>query len=142
MPRSSGISRSRPTIPARAQPLIPITKFIDARLPARFETGCPTAPGAANQAINITNASSFRWCDLRSVLADYFSARHGIVMPFSLHDIMADKAPVWYQIVSEHGLAPTPFSEMAAGHSLTGISDVPGTRFWRTPNGSDMGSPT
>ncbi len=87
-------------------------KFTDARLLARFEAWCATAPQAANQAFNITNESGFRWCNLWPVLTDYFGVRPGMVMPFPLARFMADKAPVWEEIRRAHGLQPVPFAAM------------------------------
>ena len=87
-------------------------KFTDARLLARFEAWCATAPEAANEAFNITNESGFRWCNLWPVLTEYFGVKPGMVMPFPLATFMADKGPVWDEIVAKHGLKPTPFGEM------------------------------
>lgn len=87
-------------------------KFTDARLLGRFEAWCATAPEAANEAFNITNESGFRWGNLWPALTAYFDVQPGMVMPFSLTDFMADKAPVWDEIVAKHGLKPTPFKDM------------------------------
>jgi nucleoside-diphosphate-sugar epimerase len=87
-------------------------KFTDARLLGRFEAWCAVEPAAANEAFNITNESGFRWCNLWPTFTDYFGVRRGIVMPFSLADFMADKAPVWDAIVARHGIRPTPLSDM------------------------------
>lgn len=87
-------------------------KFTDARILGRFEVWCATAPQAANEAFNITNESGFRWCNIWPALTAYFGCSPGMVMPFSLAAFMADKAPVWDEIVASHGLKQTPFAAM------------------------------
>ena len=72
-----------------------------------------TTPRAANQAFNIVNGDFFRWENLWPKFADYFGLQHGPVQQINLENMMADKEPLWNEIVRKHNLVPTPFSEIA-----------------------------
>ena len=72
-----------------------------------------TTPGAANEAFNMVNGDFFRWEHLWPRIAEYFGLAAGGVQTISLARMMADKEPLWNEIVAEHGLLPTPFSEAA-----------------------------
>ena len=61
-------------------------------------------PRAAGQAFNITNGDVFRWSRLWPRLAAYFGLPPGRVRPLPLAGWMADKEPVWQEIVARHGL--------------------------------------
>lgn len=92
------------------------TDVTDARILARHMEWAATTPGAANLAFNVVNGEIFRWKWLWPRLAGYF----GIVAadypghPQSLEASMADAAPVWDEIVRNHGLAANPISRVAS----------------------------
>jgi len=67
----------------------------------------------ANQAFNVTNGDSFRWEHLWPRIADYFAMSVGPVSTMSLAAMMADKMPIWNDIVATHGLRQTPYEDMA-----------------------------
>ncbi|CAM3778994.1 SDR family oxidoreductase [Castellaniella denitrificans] len=71
-------------------------------------------PEAANQAFNITNGDLFRWEHVWSRLADHFGMKAGPVRHFSLVQWMADKGPVWDEIVKQHGLQPLAIDQVAS----------------------------
>ncbi|HYF58934.1 MAG TPA: SDR family oxidoreductase [Burkholderiaceae bacterium] len=72
-----------------------------------------TTPAAANQAFNMVNGDHFRWEHLWPKIAAWFDMEPGGVQQIDLELMMADKAPLWDEIVREHGLLPTPFAEAA-----------------------------
>ena len=72
-----------------------------------------TTPACANQAFNMVNGDHFRWQYLWPKIADYFGMEDGGVQQIDLEAMMADKEPLWDEIVREHGLLPTPFAEAA-----------------------------
>lgn len=72
-----------------------------------------TTPACANQAFNMVNGDHFRWVNLWPRIADYFGLENGGVQQIDLEAMMADKEPLWNEIVREHGLLPTPFAEAA-----------------------------
>jgi nucleoside-diphosphate-sugar epimerase len=72
-----------------------------------------TTPGCANQAFNMVNGDHFRWQHLWPKIAEWFGLEDGGVQQIDLEAMMADKAPLWDEIVREHGLLPTPFAEAA-----------------------------
>ncbi len=75
-----------------------------------------TEPGCANEAFNMVNGDHFRWVNLWPRIADYFGLENGGVQQIDLEAMMADKEPLWNEIVREHGLLPTPFAEAANWH--------------------------
>jgi nucleoside-diphosphate-sugar epimerase len=72
-----------------------------------------TTPGAADEAFNMVNGDPFRWQYLWPRIAEFFDMECGDVQTIDLEQMMADKAPVWDEIVREHGLLPTRFHEAA-----------------------------
>lgn len=72
-----------------------------------------TTPACANQAFNMVNGDHFRWQYLWPKIAAYFGMEDGGVQQIDLEAMMADKEPLWDEIVREHGLLPTPFAEAA-----------------------------
>ncbi|MBO6562504.1 MAG: SDR family oxidoreductase [Nisaea sp.] len=71
------------------------------------------APEAANQAFNITNGDIFRWRYMWQHFAAYFGMEAGPPLGISLAETMAEHEPVWDRIVEKHGLAPTPYRDIA-----------------------------
>ena len=72
------------------------------------------SPTAENQAFNVINGDLFRWEQLWPKLADHFGLRMGRVRHFSLVKWMADKAPVWDEIVKVNGLRPLALDQVAS----------------------------
>lgn len=72
-----------------------------------------TDPRAANAAFNITNGDAFRWSRLWPLIAAYWGVPCGDPRDIRLASWMADKEPVWAEIVAEHGLRPRPLSTVA-----------------------------
>lgn len=72
-----------------------------------------TTPAAANQAFNMVNGDFFRWEHLWPRIAEYFGLDAGPVQQIDLELMMADKEPLWNEIVRKHRLMPTPFKEVA-----------------------------
>lgn len=87
-----------------------------------------TTPAAANEAFNMVNGDHFRWQYLWPTLARYFGLEAGDVQQIDLEAMMADKAPLWDDIVRRHDLVPTPFAEAAnwafANYALAPTWDV------------------
>lgn len=73
-----------------------------------------TTPAAANEAFNMVNGDHFRWENLWPRIAGYFDMEAGGVQEINLQTMMADKEELWNEIVREHQLLPTPFSEAAS----------------------------
>ena len=86
----------------------------DAGLLARGQVWAATAEAAADQAFNLTNGDFFRWQNLWPRLAAFFDMEAGPIETQSLTETMADKAPVWDEIVRRHGLQPNGFESLAA----------------------------
>ena len=70
-----------------------------------------TTPGAANEAFNMVNGDFFRWEHLWPKIADYFGLEVGPVRQINLATMMADKEPLWNEIVRKYKLVNTSFSE-------------------------------
>ncbi len=87
-------------------------KFIDARLLGRCAVWAATEPSAAGEAFNVTNVSGMRWCNMWPMFTDYFGCRPGTIVPMPLKAFMADKGPLWDQIVQKYQLKPTPLDQI------------------------------
>ena len=72
------------------------------------------SPAAENQAFNVINGDLFRWQNAWPRIADHFQMKLGSVRPFSLIQWMADKAPVWDEVVRINGLQQRPIEEVAS----------------------------
>ena len=73
-----------------------------------------TEPRCANQAYNITNGDTFRWCNLWPRIAEVFEMPWTEPQTISLVAHMADKAPLWEAMVAKHRLQPFRFDELVA----------------------------
>jgi nucleoside-diphosphate-sugar epimerase len=73
-----------------------------------------TEPRCANQAYNITNGDNFRWQHVWPAIARVFDMPAAGPEPLRLVDFMADKAPLWDDLVRRHGLKPYRFEEVVA----------------------------
>jgi nucleoside-diphosphate-sugar epimerase len=65
-----------------------------------------TDPRAADEAFNFTNGDYVRWCNLWPAIAEFFGCEPGPVQSVSLATMMADKEPLWAELVRRHGLKP------------------------------------
>jgi nucleoside-diphosphate-sugar epimerase len=73
-----------------------------------------TEPRCANQAYNITNGDYFRWQHVWPKIAQVFDMPAAGPAPQKLVEFMADKAPLWDELVRRHGLKPFRFAEVVA----------------------------
>lgn len=69
---------------------------------------------AAGEVYNITNGDCFSWPNIWPLIAAEFEVEIGVAHSFSLAAVMADKAPLWDQLVVKHGLQPYSYNEMVA----------------------------
>ena len=74
-----------------------------------------TTPAAANEAFNMVNGDVFRWENVRPRFAEYFGTPNAgaSVQQIDLEHMMADKEPLWNEIVRKHDLINIPFAEAA-----------------------------
>lgn len=109
--RHLGVPLRFPGAPGAYHSLIEMT---DAGLLARAMVWAATEPAAADQAFNVNNGDLFRWEEMWPRLADYFGVPVAPGLPISLAEVMADKEPVWEEIVARHGLARTPYRDISS----------------------------
>jgi nucleoside-diphosphate-sugar epimerase len=100
--------------PGRTGAYRTLIEMTDAGLLARAMVWAATDPRASNQAFNINNGDLFRWEEMWPRLAAQLGVGVAPGLPMSLAARMADKEPVWDAIVAEHGLEPTPFSDVSS----------------------------
>lgn len=93
-----------------------LSQLTDARLLARAMHWAATDPAAADQAFNIVNGEPFRWRDAWPAIADFFDMPVGDVQTVPLATVMADKAPLWSELATRHGLRPLPLAEICDWH--------------------------
>jgi nucleoside-diphosphate-sugar epimerase len=91
-----------------------IYQVTDSEHLAKAMTWCATEPNAANEAFNVTNGDFFRWQNLWPRFAEFFGVAPGPVQTLPLTEFMADKAPLWREMVAKHGLQDIPYDELAA----------------------------
>jgi nucleoside-diphosphate-sugar epimerase len=106
-----GIPLRFPGKPGAYRSLIEMT---DADLLAQAMVWAATDPRAANQAYNVNNGDLFRWEEMWPKLASYFGMPVAPGLPVSLATVMADKEPVWEEIIARHGLAPTAYRDVSS----------------------------
>ena len=109
--RELGVPLRFPGKPGAWDALIEMT---DAGLLAQATVWAATEPRAANQAFNINNGDLFRWNEMWPKIAAYFDLETAPPLPMSLTEAMADKQPLWEQMVRRHRLAPNPYSAVAS----------------------------
>ncbi|MCU1403880.1 MAG: family oxidoreductase [Glaciihabitans sp.] len=91
-----------------------LIEMTDADLLAKATVWAATTAEGANQAYNITNGDVFRWESMWPKIAAYFDLEVAPPLPMSLTDVMADKAPLWDEMIHKHGLLPTPYSDVSS----------------------------
>uniref|UniRef100_B0T985 PRISE-like Rossmann-fold domain-containing protein n=1 Tax=Caulobacter sp. (strain K31) TaxID=366602 RepID=B0T985_CAUSK len=83
------------------------------------------APDARGQIFNVVNGDQFRWKHIWADLAEAFDMTTAEPQPMSLSVQMADKGPVWDRIVKRHGLASTPYEQIASWPFLDAVLNLP-----------------
>ncbi|MEK0315118.1 SDR family oxidoreductase [Cohnella sp. 56] len=91
-----------------------LLEMTDAGLLARATVWAATAPRCANQAFNITNGDLFRWNELWPKLAASFGLETAPPLQMSLDTVMADKEPLWNDMVEKYGLAPNSYRDVSS----------------------------
>jgi nucleoside-diphosphate-sugar epimerase len=91
-----------------------LTQLTDAGLLAEAMVWAGTSQACANQAYNIGNGDNVRWRYLWPLVADLFGLEVGSVGEMYLPEFMADKGPLWDEMVARHGLAPYRLEELAS----------------------------
>ena len=91
-----------------------LIEMTDAGLLAEATVWAATNPECANQAFNINNGDLFRWQEMWPKIAAFFDMDVAPPLPMSLDVAMADKESVWDELVEEHHLARTPYSDVSS----------------------------
>jgi nucleoside-diphosphate-sugar epimerase len=93
-----------------------VTDVTDSRILASHLEWAATAPAAANEAFNIVNGDQFRWRRMWGIVASSLAVDPAEYpgQPTPLVDQMADKAPVWDDIVARHNLMSHPIDRLAS----------------------------
>jgi len=89
-----------------------VYQFTDAAHLAKAMVWAATTPACGNQAFNLTNGDFVRWRDIWPAIAGFFGIAPGPVQTISLERFMADKEPVWRELVAAHGLARHTLAEL------------------------------
>ena len=71
-------------------------------------------PSAANEIFNITNGDYFRWQFMWPKIAKAFQMEVAEPVPIPLKVYMADKGPLWAQMVEKYGLKPIPYDHLVS----------------------------
>ena len=111
MSKELGVPLRFPGKPGAYTSLIEMT---DAGLLAEATVWAATTPECANQALNINNGDLFRWDEMLPKIANFFELDVAPPLPMSMEVVMADKEPVWNDLVAKHGLEPTPYSDVSS----------------------------
>lgn len=91
-----------------------LAQVTDAALLARATEWAATEERCANEIFNVTNGDLFRWEYLWPKFAEFFAMEYEPPQTISLAERMADKRPVWEELVMKHGLQPIPYEKVAA----------------------------
>jgi nucleoside-diphosphate-sugar epimerase len=91
-----------------------LAEVTDTGLLARASEWVTTEPRCANEAFNIINGDYFRWVHLWPRIAEGFGMKVGPPVPLRLAEFMADKGPLWDDVVRRHGLRPYPYEQVAS----------------------------
>jgi len=86
----------------------------DGRILARAVEWAGETPSCRGEAFNITNGDYFRWSGMWPRIAASFDMVPGPPRPISLVDTMADKGPLWDEIVRRHGLRPYRYEQIVS----------------------------
>ncbi|HVY99057.1 MAG TPA: SDR family oxidoreductase [Dongiaceae bacterium] len=99
--------------PGTAQSYQSLYQVTDARILARATDWAGENPACAGEIFNITNGDYFRWSRMWPRIAAFFRMEVAPPLPIDLRKTMADKAPVWNEIVARHGLRPYAYQDIA-----------------------------
>jgi nucleoside-diphosphate-sugar epimerase len=91
-----------------------IYQLTDAALLAKAQVWAATAASARNEVFNVTNTDFFRWCNVWPRIAEVFDMPWSQPQTIRLTELMADKEPLWNQMVSRHGLVSNRYADLAA----------------------------
>lgn len=91
-----------------------LIEMTDADLLSKATVWAATNPASANQAYNITNGDMFRWSSMWPKIAAFFDLDVAPPLPMPLTEVMADKAELWDQLVADHHLEPTKYSDVSS----------------------------
>lgn len=91
-----------------------LIEMTDADLLSKATVWAATNPASANQAYNITNGDMFRWSSMWPRIAAFFDLEVAPPLPMSLTEVMADKAELWNELVADHQLRPTEYSDVSS----------------------------
>ena len=86
--------------------------MIDTGLLAEAMLWAATDPAVANNAYNMNNGDFFRWNQLWPRVAEFFDMEVGPIQTIPIQTVMADKEPVWAEIVAAHDLQPYTLAEL------------------------------
>ena len=111
MSKALGLPLRFPGKPGAYDSLLEMT---DAGLLARATVWAATTPGCANQAFNITNGDLFRWSEMWPKIAAFFDMEVAPPLPMSLATIMADKEPLWGELIAANGLCDHPYQSVSS----------------------------
>jgi nucleoside-diphosphate-sugar epimerase len=91
-----------------------LQQMVDAELLGRAAVWAATEPRCSAQVFNVTNGGLFRWQHMWRYFAEYFGMEEAPLQTLRLVDAMADKGPVWDEIVRKHDLKPHKFDEIVS----------------------------
>ncbi len=111
MSKELGLPLRFPGKPGAYDSLLEMT---DAGLLARAAVWAATEERCANQAFNITNGDLFRWNEMWPKIAAYFELDSAPPLPMSLDVIMADKEPLWHDMVRKYALIPNSYRDVSS----------------------------
>ncbi len=86
----------------------------DARLLASAVDWAGETAQCRGQVYNITNGDYFRWSRVWPRIAEFFSVPVGEPFALSLQETMADKAPIWEELVATHSLRPYAYRDIVS----------------------------
>jgi nucleoside-diphosphate-sugar epimerase len=81
-----------------------ITEVTDARLLAEAILWAGHSEAAGNRIFNVANGDVLTWRGLFPTVARVFGMQQGAPHPMPMPAVMADKEPVWREVVRQHGL--------------------------------------
>jgi nucleoside-diphosphate-sugar epimerase len=102
-----------------------LAQSTDAGVLGRATLWSLTAETAKGEVFNVINGDQFRWRQLWPELGILFDMPLAEPQPMSLTEQMADKEPVWRQIIKKYGLKETPWADVAAWPFLDAVLNIP-----------------
>lgn len=96
-------------------------EMTDARLLSRAAIFVSTESKCAAQAFNVTNGDQFRWGQMFPYIASLLKMEYGGTQTMKLTEMMADKGPLWDDIVARYGLADYRLEQLAFWEAGDGI---------------------